>query len=131
MIKKEEENHLFAGLYLNNYEISKRSTEDLKRILGNFEKEYNESARSNLEIVGNEILGWVTQGTVDYALKIKAITKYSEIIYGGREVYYVHLPEYYEYGTKHRILRELIGRRDYAQNMNKVPDFSSVVKSIS
>lgn len=128
MIKKEEENKAFSGLYLNGFEISRRNTDDLKRILGDFEKEYNESARSNKAIVHNDILGPVTQGTVDYALRVGAITKYYEPVY-DRDVYYVHLPEYYHYNTKHRILRELIGRRDYAKGMNKIPDLSGAAKA--
>ena len=115
MNKKEEENRSFSGLYLNGYEISRRSTEDLKRILGNFEKEYNENAMGEVE--HNEILGYAKKGTIDHALKVEAITRRYEEIY-DKGVDYVHSPEYQEYDTKVRIIRQLLRRREYARKIN-------------
>ena len=85
------------------------TTEELKSILGNFENEYNENATG--EVINNEILGFVKQGTIDHALKIGAIIK------KGKN-YFVRLPEFREYRLKHNALREIIGRRDYAHEQN-------------
>ena len=98
--------------------ISDYTKEELHSILGNFEEEYNKAATG--KPIHNEILGWVKEGTVEHALKFGAITKKFEDIYNDYVyyVYYVHLPQYYDYQKKHNALRELILRRDYAQDKN-------------
>ena len=52
--------------------ITEYTTDELKNILGNFEKEYHEAAKG--EVVRNEILGHICEGTIQHALKVKAIT---------------------------------------------------------
>lgn len=86
------------------------STEELKAIIGNFEKEYSENATGRT--VRNEILGWVKEGTIKRALMIGAIVKHEV---NEKDVYFVSLPEYREYQEKHNALRELIGRRAFAR----------------
>jgi hypothetical protein len=95
--------------------ISNLSTEELKSVLGDFEKEYDENATG--KTIHNEILGHVKEGTVLHALSLGAITKHFEEIY-DKEIYYVKLPEYYDYQKKCNVLRELILRREYAKEKN-------------
>ena len=83
--------------------------EELRSVLGNFEKEYNENATG--EVIHNEILGYVAEGTIEHALRIRAITKKN---INGKDVYFVKLPEYGDYNLKLRVLGEVISRRGYA-----------------
>ena len=85
------------------------TTEELKAIIGNFEKEYHEATTG--KVIRNEILGYVHEGNVEHALRIGAITKRDN-------AYFVKLPEFRDYQEKHNALRELIGRRDYARKIN-------------
>lgn len=83
--------------------------QELKEIIGNFEEEYNESATG--KVIRNSILGCVKEGTVNHALRFKAITKHS---INDKDVYFVKLPEYNIYQRKLNALRDLISLRDYA-----------------
>ena len=85
------------------------TTEELKAILGNFEKEYHEATTG--EVIHNEILGYVHEGNVQHALRIGAITEHDN-------TYYVKLPEYNNYQKKLNALDELFSRRDYAKKKN-------------
>ncbi len=85
------------------------STDELKAIIGKFEKEYNENAMG--EVTHNEILGCVKEGTVEHALRLGAITK-KEI--SGKYSYFIKLPEYRFYQERVDALNELYNRRDYA-----------------
>lgn len=95
--------------------ITDYSTEELREIIGNFEKEYDESATG--EVVRNEILGYVKEGTIAHALKFGAITVKN---IRGEKIYSVKLPEFYSYNLKHNALRELIYRREYAEKINLI-----------
>ena len=86
------------------------TTEELKAIIGNFEKEYSENATG--KTVRNEILGWVKEGTIKRALMMRAIVKHEV---DGKDIYFINLPEYRDYQEKHNALRELISRRSYAK----------------
>lgn len=97
------------------------STDELKNILGSFEKEYNENATG--ETIHNEVLGFVKQGNVNHALRLEAITEH-------KNVYYVKLPEYRNYDLKVRTLNELNCRRAYAKKMNK-QDLSELENKMS
>lgn len=89
------------------------TTDELKNILGNFEEEYNSHMTG--EVIHNAILGFVNQGTIDHALEIGAITRRKFKNRNNDEwFYYVKLPEYYDYQLKYGALRELISRREYA-----------------
>ena len=92
--------------------LTEYTKEELKAIIGNFEKEYHEATTG--EIIHNKILGYVREGNVKHALQLGAITKRGED-------YFVKLPEYENYQEKHNALRELIGRRDYAKKQNEPP----------
>lgn len=89
------------------------TTEELHLMLGNFEKEYNENSTG--EVIRNEILGHVREGTVVRALRLRAITKHEV---NGRDVYFINLPEYRDYEEKHQAMCELISRRGFAKNKN-------------
>ena len=94
---------------LEDKRITEYTTEELKAILGNFEKEYHEA--TNGEVIHNEILGYVREGNVQHALRIGAITEEDN-------TYYVKLPEYNDYQKKLNALDELFSRRDYAKKKN-------------
>ncbi len=96
---------------IDDRSIWEYSVEELKAIIGNFEREYNETATG--EIIHNEILGYVKKGTVDYALKVNAIEVKT---IKDKYVYFVKLPGYTEYQNKLTALAELNGRREYAIN---------------
>lgn len=89
------------------------SIEELKAIIGNFEKEYKENATGRT--VRNEILGWVKEGTIKRALMTRAIVKHEV---DGKDIYFINLPEYRDYQEKHNAMRELISRRSYAKRKN-------------
>ena len=86
-------------------------SEELKTIIGDFEKEYHEATTG--EVIHNEILGYVHEGNIEHALRIGAITKKDND-------YFIKLPEFRDYQLKYSALRELIGRRDYAQKQNNL-----------
>ncbi len=120
LLKKSQIEIMGGSSNERNKPLFDYTTEELKQLIGNFEKEYNENATG--EIVHNDILGPVKAGTVNHAVKSGAITGDGKFIL---------LPRYREYNQKHLALRELIGRRDYARSANKIPDLGNVVKSFN
>lgn len=106
--KKREE------LFPHNKFIGDYTTSELKSLVGNFEKEYNEHATG--ELVNNPILGPVKQGTVEHAIRVGAISH--ETINGVLE-YRVRLPGYHSYQFKLNALRLLILRRGKARKYDQ------------
>ena len=108
-----EKNKLTTGkeVEMENKMMSDYTKEELHSILGDFEEEYNKSATG--KEIHNEIIGFVKKGTIDYALRIGAITIHTV---NEEYRYFVKLPGYNNYQKKLNALRELIGRRDYAKS---------------
>lgn len=120
LLKKSQIEIKKESIEQQNKMMSDYTKEELHSILGNFEEEYNQNATG--KSIHNEILGFIKEGTIDYALKLGAITKYDV---NGKDVYFIKLPEYNDYHKKLNALRELIGRRNYAKNK----DLEAIIKT--
>lgn len=89
--------------------MSDHTKQELTEIVGNFEDEYNKNDSGPM--VRSGILGVVSQGIINYAIRFGAITKRFEEMYGG-DMYYIHLPQYYDYEKKYNAMQELRLRRE-------------------
>ena len=99
---------------INEKRMWEYTKEELHSILGDFEKEYKEAATG--EMIRNEILGYVKEGTVNRALMLRAIVKHNE---NGKDEYFINLPEYRDYQEKYNAMKELASRRNYARKINE------------
>lgn len=91
------------------------TTEEIRAELGTFETEYIKNCTGQL--IRNDILGFVNQGLVAWALLKKWIVNQ---IREGQQYYFVSLPAYYTFQKLYSGMKELQSRREYSKRMENI-----------
>lgn len=94
--------------------IHEMTTEELKEIIGDFERQYEEHKTG--AIIHNDILGDEHEGIIEWALATDVITRKKS---GELSYCFIVEPEGIEWTRKRDAMRELRGRRKYAEKLNK------------